>query len=93
MRKIRTSRDMEYPVDYCGIGYEGMLKMQIKDSRPLGEIAPEFEGLDSVIYTKDEDEPHTFDGFTRLNRLEWVDDHDVVVILAKPQTEEDVYAP
>lgn len=90
MRTIRTSRDKEYPVDYCGIGYAGMLKMQLRDSRPLGQIAPEFEGLGSVTYTDGGAEPEAFEGFTRLNRLEWIDGHSVAVLLAKDEGDEEV---
>ena len=88
MRKLRTSKGNEYSVDYCGIGYLGMLKMQVHDSRPLGEIAPEFDGLESVVYTDEGEEPEAFEGFSKLNRLEWVDDNSVIVILAKHEEEE-----
>lgn len=85
MKQITTSRNKTYAVDYCGIGYLGMLKTQIQDARPLGEIAPEFDGLESVEYTPDTqgEETFTFLGYSRLMRADRIDDQSVVIILAK----------
>lgn len=83
MRTIRTSREKTYPVDYCGIGYLAMLKMQLQDSRPLGEIAPEMDGLEWLEYTDQDGETFAFVGYTVLKRVEWVDDHSVVILLDK----------
>ena len=89
MRTIRTSREKNYQVDYCGIGYLAMLKMQIKDSRPLGEIAPEMDGLEWLEYTDNQEEPVRFEGYTKQKRVEWVDDHSVVILLDKEATDGD----
>lgn len=89
MKQIKTSRKKTYPVDYCGIGYSGMLKMQIKDSRPIGKIAPEFEDLDSIEYTDNTDEPELFEGFAKIKRMEYIDPESVVIILMNPDTEQD----
>lgn len=87
MRTILTSRGKTYPVDYCGIGYMAMLKMQIKDSRPLGEIAPELDGLEWLEYTDNQQEPVRFEGYTKQKRVEWVDDQSVVILLDKEATD------
>lgn len=83
MRTIRTSRGKDYPVDYCGIGYLAMLKMQLHDDRPLGEIAPEMDGLEWLEYTDNDGTTQRFEGFCVLKRAEWVDDHSVVILLDK----------
>lgn len=87
MRTIRTSKGKNYPVDYCGIGYLAMLKMQLHDDRPLGEIAPEMDGLEWLEYTDQDGETFTFEGYTVLKRVEWVDDHSVVILLDKEATD------
>lgn len=83
MRMIRTSKEKTYPVDYCGIGYLAMLKMQLHDSHPLGEIAPEMDGLEWLEYTDNDGTVERFEGYTVLKRAEWVDDHSVVILLDK----------
>ena len=83
MRTIRTSREKTYPVDYCGIGYLAMLKMQLHDDRPLGDIAPEMDGLEWLEYTDNDGTTQRFDGYTVLKRIEWVDGHSVVILLDK----------
>lgn len=83
MKTILTSREKTYPVDYCGIGYMGMVKLQLQDTRPLGEIAPELDGLEWLEYTANDGDTERFEGYTVLKRVEWVDDHSVVILLDK----------
>lgn len=83
MRMIRTSKEKTYPVDYCGIGYLGMIKLQLQDSSPLGDIAPEMDGLEWLEYTDNDGTTQRFEGYTVLKRAEWVDDHSVVILLDK----------
>lgn len=83
MRTIRTSLEKTYPVDYCGIGFMGMVKLQLQDSRPLGDIAPEMDGLEWLEYTDNDGTTQRFEGYTVLKRAEWVDGHSVVILLDK----------
>lgn len=83
MRTITTSRGKTYPVDYCGIGYLGMIKLQLQDSRPLGHIAPEMDGLEWLVYTDNDGTIQRFEDFCVLKRAEWVDGHSVVILLDK----------
>lgn len=71
-------------VDYCGIGYMGMLKMQLHDSRKLSDIAPDMENAEEIILTEDGDQSGRFTGYTQLRRLEYVDGNSVIVILSHP---------
>ena len=87
MRTIRTSKEKTYPVDYCGVGYMGMVKMQLQDTRPLGEIAPEMDGLDWLEYTDRDGTKAVFEGYTVLKRVEWIDPRSVVILLDKEETD------
>lgn len=88
MRTIRTSKEKTYPVDYCGVGYMGMVKMQLQDSRPLGEIAPEMDGLDWLEYTDRDGTKTAFEGYTVLKRVEWIDPRSVVILLDKEASDD-----
>lgn len=81
-RTVTTSKEKTYQVDYCGVGYMGYLKTQIRDSRLVGEIAPEFEGLETVTY-RDGEEETTFEGYTRLRRADRIDDVSVVILMER----------
>lgn len=87
MRTIRTSKEKTYQVDYCGVGYMGMVKMQLQDTRPLGEIAPEMDGLDWLEYTDRDGTKTVFEGYTVLKRVEWIDPRSVVILLDKEATD------
>lgn len=83
MRTITTSREKTYPVDYCGIGFMGMVKLQLQDARPLGQIAPEMDGLEWLEYTDNDGSTERFEGYCVLKRVDWVDGHSVVILLDK----------
>ena len=82
MQTTLTINGKTFDADYAGVGYRGWLKGQIHDERPLSEIAPEVEGSEQIVL--DEDSVRTeFDNFTRLMRIERIDDVAVVIMLAK----------
>lgn len=81
MRTIEIN-SREYRADYAGVGYRGYLKAQILDDRKLSVIAQEVEGSVSITYT-DEEGTTEFTNFTRLMRLERIDDEAVVLMLEK----------
>ena len=87
MPKKLTINQKQFDADYAGIGYMGYLKAQILDGRPLSEIAPEAEGSDVILWDGD-DRPVEFDGYTRLMRIERIDDVAVVIMLEHVETEQ-----
>lgn len=82
MQKTLTINRVTYEADYAGIGYMGYLKAQIHDERPLSEIAPEIEWAD-LITLEDNTGTTDFKGYTQLVRIERVDEHSVMFMLAK----------
>lgn len=83
MVTIKTSKRHTYQADYCGVGYMGRLKMQIRDSRPLDMVALEFSGLESVEATPEDGEAVTYENYTLLRRVDWVDEQSIIIMLAK----------
>lgn len=82
MRTITTSKGQTFPVDYCGVGYMGMLKMQVHDARRLCEVAADLDGCKTITYDSGT-EQETFTGYTELRRAEYVTDGEYVILLAK----------
>lgn len=82
-------REKTWNAEYCGIGYEAMLKFQIYDPRPLSQIAPDIEGAFDLIWFDGETE-HTFGGFTRLQRIERRDASAVDVLLDRNNINQEV---
>ena len=82
MARQLTINSKTFNCDYAGVGYRGYLKAQILDNRKLSEIAPEVEGSPAITYT-DEEGTTEFANFTRLMRLERIDDDAVVLMLEK----------
>lgn len=83
MVTIKTSKRHTYTADYCGVGYMGRLKMQIHDSRALDVVAREFSGLTTVKVTPDGGEAVTYENYTLLRRVDWVDEQSIIIMLAK----------
>lgn len=83
MPKITTSKEHAYTADYCGVGYMGRLKMQIHDSRALDVVAQEFSGLTAVTATPEDGEAVTYDNYSLLRRVDWVDEQSIIIMLAK----------
>lgn len=87
--KTITIGEKTWTADYAGIGYLGYVKAQIHDGRTLGAVAPELEGAEQVILTEDGEQTGLFEGYTRLMRIERVDDTAVCFLLARPEEDED----
>lgn len=85
MVTIKTSKRHTYQADYCGVGYKGWLKMQIRDSRPLDVVAREFTGLSTVTVNPDAGAPEVYQSYTLLRRVDWTDAQSIVIILAKEE--------
>lgn len=83
MVTIKTSKRHTYQADYCGVGYMGRLKMQIRDSRPLDVVAREFSGLTAVTATPEDGEAVTYENYSLLRRVDWVDEQSIIIMLAK----------
>ena len=83
MVTIKTSKRHTYQADYCGVGYMGRLKMQIRDSRPLDVVAREFSGLTAVKATPEDGEAVTYENYSLLRRVDWVDEQSIIIMLAK----------
>lgn len=83
MVTIKTSKRHTYTADYCGVGYMGRLKMQIHDSRALDVVAREFSGLTAVKATPEDGEAVTYENYSLLRRVDWVDEQSIIIILAK----------
>lgn len=86
MVTIKTSKRHTYQADYCGVGYMGWLKMQIHDSRALDVVAREFSGLTAVEATPEGSEAVTYENYTLLRRVDWVDEQSIIIMLAKEDT-------
>ena len=82
MQTTLTINGKTFDADYAGVGYRGWLKGQIHDERPLSEIAPEVECSAQIILEEDSGRTE-FTNFTRLMRIERIDDVAVVIMLAK----------
>lgn len=68
---IRTSKNREYNAKWADtpVQDENRLVMQIADGRKIGEIAPEFEGLEMVKRLDSAEGDKTFTGYTWLERI------------------------
>lgn len=89
MDKTIRIREKTWNADYCGVGYSAMLKAQIYDPRPLSQIALDLEGADQVFFFDGETE-REFGGFTRLMRVERVDENAVCFLLDRNNINQEV---
>lgn len=74
-------------VDYCGVGWLGLLKFQVIDDRPLSEIAPDVEGAETIEVYDNGQKTETYEGFTQMTRIERIDYNHRVVVLQKPEAQ------
>lgn len=80
---INTGRRV-YTALYAGIGLSGQFKAQIYDTRRLPVLAAELDGVQTLICTRKAGErmvTETFEGYTRLARLETLDDEMTLIVL------------
>ena len=87
--KTLLIKQKSFDADYAGVGYLGMVKAQIHDTRLLSEIAPDLEGAEEVVVMEGEEQTGLFEGYTVLNRIERIDSEAVCFLLAKPEEEPD----
>lgn len=88
MKTVTTSKGASFPADYCGVGYMGQLKLQVHDTRPLAALAQDFEGAETVTFTRDGADT-VFAGYTRLMRAEVVSGELRMILLAQPDEVEE----
>lgn len=89
MGKTIRIRGKTWNANFCGIGYNAMLKFQIYDQRKLPQIASDVDGADELIWYDGEKE-HTFGGYTLLKRIERIDAMAVDVYLDRDTNNEEV---
>ena len=89
MGKTIRIREKTWNANFCGIGYNAMLKFQIYDQRKLPQIAPDVDGADELIWYDGEKE-HIFGGYTLLKRIERIDAMAVDVYLDRDTNNEEV---
>lgn len=87
--KTLQIKQKSFDADYAGVGYLGMVKAQIHDTRLLSEIAPDLEGADEVVLIEDDEQTGLFEGYTVLMRMERVDAEAVCFLLARPEDQGD----
>ena len=66
--KLKTSKGKTYEVDWIDVASltSGQLFAQLRDERPLHEIAEEFDGLEWLERESDTQGDKKFEGFNRL---------------------------
>lgn len=68
--RIRTSKEIEYTVDWIDTVSVGGVFMQMPDDRALSVIAEEFEGVEWIERYDANQGDKRFDGYTRLDMIQ-----------------------
>lgn len=87
MARTLTIKSKQFDCLYAGVGFKAMLKAQIFDKRPLSIIAPEVEGGNVIEYDDDDGDHKKFENYTKLMRMDRIDDDTVVIMLECTGTE------
>lgn len=91
---VTTSKGKTFPIDWMWgpVGLSGELMLQLRDDRPLSEIAADFEGCEHFHRESDDEGDMDFDGYTvpqSIVRPAYERNPDIVQItLARPAREE-----
>lgn len=64
--KLKTSRNLTYPIRWVDATSGGRVILQLQDPRRLPEIAAEFDGLDWLARISKEQGNKRFEGYSRL---------------------------
>ena len=85
MRTLTTSKGKTYEnVNYAWAPlHDGSCGISLEDSRPLHEIAAEFDGLTHMHYADTATGEYDFDGYTRLTAIRKQQDGRVFIRLVK----------
>lgn len=69
---ITTSRGKTFPAEWAWgpVGPQEQLMLQIRDERPLSEIAADFEGCDRIHRQSDLEGDLDFEGYTALRAIQ-----------------------
>lgn len=87
---VTTSRGKTFPVDWMWgpVGPAAELMLQLRDERPLSEIAADFEGCERFLRQSETEGDMTFEGYaalTVLARPAYADPAVVQLTLAIPE--------
>ena len=68
---VTTSKGKTFPIDwmYDTLGTKRGVRLQLHDSRPLSEIAADFEACDHLHRASDTEGDLDFDGYTDLTTV------------------------
>ncbi len=70
MRTITTDKGKTYEAIYCWAPcMDGSCGIEIRDSRPIAAIVPEFDGLTHIHLIDPSTGEYDFDGYTVLNSI------------------------
>ena len=68
---------------WAPVGFDGDMMVQLRDERPLAQIAADFEGCDFFLRESPEEGDMEFEGFTRLRCIQRTPDGSVRVLLMR----------
>lgn len=83
--KIKTSKGKTYDVDWIDgpTITSGTVLLQMDDSRPLPEIAAEFDGLERIERYSDTQGDKTFEGYSELKSISRGREQKILIELMK----------
>lgn len=61
--ELKTSRDKIYPIVLADVASSGVLYMHVQDSRPIAQIAEDFDGLEWLERISEDQGDKRFDGY------------------------------
>lgn len=87
--KVQTSRNKEYSAVYIDgpTRISGTLMMRLEETRPLLEIAADFENLEWIRRVSADQGNKEWTGYTRLVSVREARNGGIVLELAKPEKE------
>lgn len=81
--ELKTSRDKVYSVIWADVASSGVLYMQVQDSRPIAQIAEDFDGLEWLERISEDQGDKRFDGYSVLTGVDRITPDVVNVTIRK----------
>lgn len=81
--ELKTSRDKIYPIVWADVASSGVLYIQVKDSRPLAQLAEDFDGLEWLERISEDQGDKRFDGYSVLTGVDRITPDVVNVTIRK----------
>lgn len=78
--KLKTSKDKVYPIVWADVASSGLLYMQVRDSRPIAQIAEDFDGLEWLERISEDQGNKRFDGYSRLISVSFVGEYAQIIL-------------